>query len=372
MLKTKSPSRSVCYYISRGCWVARWYELDGRSRIMRLPHSHNKESAESEFRERRPPPAPAKPKVKSEVAAVNVLAKSIEVFERHVLCGLRKSTRLIYRQVFGLLQQAGIRTIADFTPERLLSLKDVLIAEGMSPATQAKLLRTVKRFMRWLHEVGYLSSLPKIPMPRVRKKSKGRPLTDAEFELLLASVDTVYVHRPQYAESCKRLLRGLWLSGLRIGEMDVSWDDRFSFHVDWQRFKHPVFVMPDEFDKTAQCRVFPMTPEFWNLIKDTPESERTGPIFQVYSSWRHETLNSERASRLIQRVGEVSGVVVDRTGDKVKYASAHDLRRSFGLRWASRVNSVQLGQLMRHSDPKTTEIYYLGQNAAAILDGLWE
>jgi len=38
--------------------------------------------------------------------------------------------------------------------------------------------------------------------------------------------------------------------------------------------------------------------------------------------------------------------------DTNKYASAHDLRRSFGTRWAKRVMPVVLQKLMRHSPSK--------------------
>ena len=48
---------------------------------------------------------------------------------------------------------------------------------------------------------------------------------------------------------------------------------------------------------------------------------------------------------------------------KVKYASAHDMRRSFGERWASRVMPQVLMELMRHESIDTTLRYYVGRNA---------
>lgn len=50
-----------------------------------------------------------------------------------------------------------------------------------------------------------------------------------------------------------------------------------------------------------------------------------------------------------------------RTG-KIKYASAHDLHRSFGERWAARVMPQILMQLMRHEAIETTMRYYVAQN----------
>jgi len=46
-----------------------------------------------------------------------------------------------------------------------------------------------------------------------------------------------------------------------------------------------------------------------------------------------------------------------------KFASAHDLRRAFGQRWAIRIMPTVLRELMRHADISTTMKYYVGQNA---------
>ena len=65
-------------------------------------------------------------------------------------------------------------------------------------------------------------------------------------------------------------------------------------------------------------------------------------------------------------------MVVKRKVHKVKYASAHDLRRSFGERWATRVMPQVLQELMRHESIETTLRYYVGPNAQATAAVLWE
>jgi len=55
---------------------------------------------------------------------------------------------------------------------------------------------------------------------------------------------------------------------------------------------------------------------------------------------------------------------------KVKFASSHDLRRSFGERWSKRIMPPDLMRLMRHETIETTMKFYVGQNArstAAVL-----
>lgn len=49
----------------------------------------------------------------------------------------------------------------------------------------------------------------------------------------------------------------------------------------------------------------------------------------------------------------------------MKYAAAHDLRRSFGTRWASDVMPATLQQMMRHQSIETTRRSYVTRNAQA-------
>jgi len=80
---------------------------------------------------------------------------------------------------------------------------------------------------------------------------------------------------------------------------------------------------------------------------------------------------------LVTLIGEKAGVKVKtETGPdgkpKVKFASAHDLRRSFGERWASRVMPPILKELMRHESIETTLRYYVGRNAQSTAAVLWD
>jgi hypothetical protein len=86
-----------------------------------------------------------------------------------------------------------------------------------------------------------------------------------------------------------------------------------------------------------------------------------------------EPLGLEYVSAVISRVGKAAGVKVKTDGNgRVKFASAHDLRRSFGERWARRVLPVVLQELMRHDSIETTMTYYVGQNAERTEDAVWE
>ena len=74
---------------------------------------------------------------------------------------------------------------------------------------------------------------------------------------------------------------------------------------------------------------------------------------------------SKLKSKLDSKSGERRPVEV------VKFASAHDLRRSFGERWAERVLPKVLMELMRHESIGTTMRFYVGQNAQRTADAAW-
>ena len=80
-------------------------------------------------------------------------------------------------------------------------------------------------------------------------------------------------------------------------------------------------------------------------------------------------LLTERVGRVISMIGEKAGIVV-RTKDKeaghrVKYASAHDLRRGCALRLINAgISAETLKIVMRHRDFSTTERFYGATRAA--------
>ena len=55
-----------------------------------------------------------------------------------------------------------------------------------------------------------------------------------------------------------------------------------------------------------------------------------------------------------------------------KTATAHDFRRSFGLRYALKIMPQFLQQLMRHASIATTMTFYAHLNADAVIDALLE
>ena len=219
--------------------------------------------------------------------------------------------------------------------------------------------------------------LSDIEMPKRAKKSKGkmkgRPITLEEFERMLAKVPDVVGERA--ADSWTHYLTGLWLSGLRLEEsMHLYWDRDDRLLVDFTG-KYPMLHIPAEYQKKHEDQLMPLVPEFVEFLLETPSLDRTGPVFNPLPLRANAPrLQPHRVGELASAIGKAAGVKVftDPITAKVKYASAHDLRRSFGDRWKTKVMPHVLKELMRHKNIETTNRYYITENAASTAQLLWD
>ena len=138
-------------------------------------------------------------------------------------------------------------------------------------------------------------------MPKVSKlrHMKGRPLTLEEFERMVLM--TPRVVGTEVAESWQYVLRGLWESGLRVGElMQTHWEDEQQIRPVWQRGRLPVLAIPACMQKNDTEEQIPLLPAFEALLLETPPSERTGWVFNPESLQfkcerkpRHDRLSTE-------------------------------------------------------------------------------
>ena len=100
------------------------------------------------------------------------------------------------------------------------------------------------------------------------------------------------------------------------------------------------------------------------MLRAVPENQRTGTGFPLIGLNGEPVSDLRQVSRLISVIGKTAKVIVDKASGK--YASAHDLRRAFGVRWSLRVMPAVLQAMMRHADISTKMKYYVGQQASAM------
>lgn len=255
----------------------------------------------------------------------------------------------------------------------LKRFKTLMVKAGKPEATIHKYLQHLKTALKWAVDQEYIKEVPKFPSQKrkaasKKKHMKGRPVTTEEFERMLAAC--------KYP-SVQHLMKGLWLSGLRLGEaLSLTWDqwgDGIRIEIDGD----DVFLLIDAEDqKNRETELYPVVDEFSQFLLQTPPEARQGYVFNPQRSGNKASHRVDTVSDWIVDVGVKANVKVDmrkhrRTGEMVpSFASAHDLRRAFGQRWAQIVPPMILRDLMRHSSVETTEKYYVGVNAKKTIEAM--
>lgn len=271
------------------------------------------------------------------------------------------------------------KTLGDLAkPDALLRLQTSLLEGEESRRKEPRSVFTVRGHMKsvlaalnWAHYQNWLPTQPRGPKLKAPKLSamKGRPITEAEFNLMLAAVPEVVGERA--SESWKRVLRGLWESALRIEElMNVSWDEEGAIVPRWNDGQFPVLDIPAAMQKNDSDQTIPLLPAFEEILLETPEDQRKGWVFNPESlplrfggEPKCPRLKVGWVGKVISRIGKKANIKVgsekNKKGAVVKFASAHDLRRSCAQRLRDAgVPPLIICRIMRHSSWETTRKYY--------------
>ena len=292
-----------------------------------------------------------------------------ERYEMEKASGLAVNTANATATAFNHLERViNPKYLGALTSAVLSQFQARLRKEGMKSTTLATHLRHLRAALSWAASMQMLSAVPDFHMPARPKGPslmRGRPVTPDEFERMLAKVPFV---RPKDSAVWVSFLRGLWLSGLRLDEaVHLSWDFEAAFAIDLSG-RHPRFRIFADAEKGRRDRLLPMTPDFADFVLQIPKRNRVGSVFRLSGSV-DRAMKSASVGRIVSEIGGRAGVVVNKS--EQKYASAHDLRRAFGTRWAARVKPATLQLLMRHKSIETTMKYYVGQDADDVADELW-
>jgi integrase len=273
--------------------------------------------------------------------------------------------------------------VAGLTESQLSRVVSDLRERKRSEATVRGHIRNLKTFLRWAHRRQLLDRVPMMPvMGRAVPSMKGRPITLEEFERMLESVPAVV--GVEHAGPWRHLLRGLWLTGLRLGEaLELDWVDDSRLAVELAG-EYPFFRIQAQADKGRRFRLLPMAPEAGAFFLETPATSRRGKVFRPINPKDGFRPSLNWASKIITKIGREARVAVteprqrhktatagETSPPEPKWASAHDLRRAFGFRLSLRVRAPLLMQLMRHQSITTTLQFYVGHDATAAAQELW-
>lgn len=247
--------------------------------------------------------------------------------------------------------------IASITGGTISAWTAKLRKEGLRETTIARHLRCLKVILNWAVSLELIPRCPAITMPaNVSKKRflKGRALTEEDFQQLCQASDKLN-------STFTPLLKLLWLSGLRISEAHRLSFDSPPNQVD---LKNRRFIFHAGGQKSGHDETIPLLPELYDFLASLGHS--SGLVVRPMVNGRPASLDAVK--RQIRAIGEASRLVVN--SEIGKYVTAHDLRRSFGTRWALQVHPLVLKKLMRHETLDTTLRFYVDLDDSQISESI--
>jgi integrase len=344
---TKSIRVKALWIKGRACYVLRWRDAAGkwREETTDIPATpRNRRRANDAARDKTL-------ELLGKRKAPYSWAEFDERYKDEWLSAKRPGTRITWDTATACLHSWRMGVIpspSEIDSDFLHSWAAWMRRKGYAEATIKSYLGILRAGVNWAAEVGIVATVPRFPRIDAGGKMGGRPITGEEFDRMLAAVKK---ERPRDYPAWRQFLNGLWLSGLRIGEAAVlSWDYGAGFAVDLDA---ACFAIRQQ--KSGKVEYAPMAPDFAEWLHKIPDAKRCGRVFSIGVEPNH-------ASRIISAIGKRAGIL---TIDGC-HATAHDLRRSFGTRWASKVHPAELQKLMRHADITTTMKYYVRLDSAAL------
>lgn len=261
---------------------------------------------------------------------------------------------------------------------------------ALSESSRSNYVRHILAVLRWAKTEDLLHPDVSFRDYRIRAKAttqKGRPLTRDELKQFYEAIEETFgqpvydiakhetVENPKKDEivaAWTRLIKGLELSGLRLGEaIRLSWTKKSVPHVIITDDGWPFIHFPEGQQKNNRYQNWLPPEDFADFLLETPEDERKGPVFQLISE-KGAPLKMDllSVSKRIADIGKKSGIVVgeSRVGSKVKkkFASAHDLRRTCANKWRlAGAGALEVMDIMRHQSYQTTADFYAGDDILA-------
>lgn len=263
------------------------------------------------------------------------------------------------------------RSLSDLCAQNLSRWIAALQQQNLASASIQSYWATLHAAMAWARDQGLIAEVPRVRVPGLAvRRSRGRGITSEELERILAAAAVV---RPRDAAVWRRLISGLYWSGLRVGEaLRLSWElsQPIALVPPGDDRPYPLIRFAGGSQKSGREQWLPVLPEFWSLVTSDSPVPGTGWVFPVPGAGSQQQMTIKRVVRTISAIGAESGVVVDPISGRT--ASSHDLgRRAFLTRLSERVSLPELKQWARHASIDTTLSYYAHHTARDLAATLW-
>lgn len=292
-------------------------------------------------------------------------------YEQEHLASLAKGTLGMWRTSANWLEDlVHLNRLGDVNTALLSRFAAKLRAKGKPETTIAAYLRHIRSALNWAEEMGLIAKAPRVMMPKrargVTKHMRSRPITGEEFDRVLAAAKKV---RPDDFRRWQQFLKGLNLTGFRVDELlQLSWNPGATWSIDCSH-AIPLIRLVAEGEKAHRDRFQPITPEFWQLCLETPESSRRGYVLPLPG--KNGQMTVKRVIRVIGSIGKRAGVITNPTTGK--FATSSDIgRRAFATRLGQQISQAELAEWMRHASPQTTMQFYHATKAIDLAERVWQ
>ncbi|MEO1527980.1 MAG: site-specific integrase [Planctomycetota bacterium] len=295
----------------------------------------------------------------------------IEVDDKH-LSKLSRNHRATCKTMHRRLKEAAVARgkprlfCTDVNALMVLDVETSMRSTGVEESTIKSNMATLWSIISWGQDY---DMIPDFRRPRKRKgkrekqirntKAKGRSLSFEEIERMEAAIPLV-IKRGEQPEAFVNALHAMRLIGLRLSECYLfCWEPLDGVHYPMRLERDTAAIQFADVQKSGIESEVPLTNEAieWlrKLSKEEPWPFRTfGPKGQ------HKT--HDRLGRVLSAAGRRARIVVKRwskpDGEKVKYASAHDLRRTFATNLQRDLTISERQRLTRHADASTLLDHY--------------
>ncbi len=248
-----------------------------------------------------------------------------------------------------LVGELGRTSLGEVTVEDLSLYRERLL-RSYAPATAAKKLAALRRFLTFTHMGGFTAINPEAlrffaKSPKVGQDPSYNVLTEEELGRMLAAARSKsmrdYVLLAVLAGAG---LREAEVVGLKIGDFKEVGEDQVLLRV---------------MGKGQKIRAVPISPDLWRLVQRyvllsgrslTSHAHARKPLFASREGGGDKPLTTRSIRYIVKKYADLAGIT--------KAISPHSIRHTVGTNMA--VNEAPLliiQQFLGHSDPKTTMRY---------------
>ena len=268
---------------------------------------------------------------------------------------------------------------SELSEDMVLLVEERMESEGLAKMTIRTNMGALWAVLNWGAENKLIPRLHR-PRKRVRKAdriaksvSKGRALTVEEIERMVDALRKNPVIRPnaklpgmrrvlnpsECPEPAIRAIHVARLMGMRLEDAHwFCWEPRDGCHYPVSLGGRSPMISYCEGQKSGRQELIPITPMAAEYLRSI-EQEYGWVCRMTGKQGEHKT--SGRLGRVVANAGRAAKIMVKADGGKFgtpKYASAHDLRRTFGLFLLDHVNLRDAQTMMRHASVDTLLRFY--------------